>query len=82
MSSNYPPGVTGNEPQITGIWPIDQVLDSCIEDLKSAAECVESAIGFLDEQGGSSKENDELADKILKDIQTFQDNINSMFPED
>ena len=21
--SNYPPGVTGNEPQITGEWPVD-----------------------------------------------------------
>ena len=23
MSSNYPPGVSGNEPQITGEWPVD-----------------------------------------------------------
>jgi hypothetical protein len=21
--SNYPPGVSGNEPQITGVWPVD-----------------------------------------------------------
>lgn len=23
MLSNYPPGVSGNEPQITGDWPVD-----------------------------------------------------------
>lgn len=23
MMSNYPPGVSGNEPQITGEWPVD-----------------------------------------------------------
>lgn len=23
MSGNYPPGVTGNEPQITGEWPCE-----------------------------------------------------------
>src|ERR1700760_2143179 len=23
MSSNYPPGVTGNEPEITGEWPCE-----------------------------------------------------------
>ncbi len=24
MSSNYPPGVTGNEPELTGEWPCDE----------------------------------------------------------
>jgi hypothetical protein len=35
MSSNYPPGVSGNEPQITGEWP----CEGCGETLPEEADC-------------------------------------------
>jgi ribosomal protein S27AE len=37
MSSNYPPGVSGNEPQLTGEWP----CSNCGATLPEEAECPE-----------------------------------------
>ena len=36
--SNYPPGVTGNEPQITGEWPDDDPLEDATEVAEREAE--------------------------------------------
>lgn len=69
-SSNYPPGVTGNEPQITGIWPPEQVADELTEELGKAFDIVEEAIGQAEDQGLSFDEKS--AEGILTKIDAFK----------
>jgi hypothetical protein len=51
MSGNYPPGVTGNEPQITGEWPVDPH-----EPYWAGEACYNDAIGYAVFYGNSEDE--------------------------
>jgi hypothetical protein len=49
--NNYPPGVSGNEPQITGIDPEDAVIDYTTVELKKVDASIDSLYGYVEEQG-------------------------------
>ena len=38
---DYPPGVTGNEPQISGIYPIEDIIDVFSGDFKKITEMID-----------------------------------------
>jgi len=38
--SNYPPGVTGNEPQINGQWPGAEKWERWVEEVKVGDRCL------------------------------------------
>jgi hypothetical protein len=44
-ASNYPPGVSGNEPQITGVSPVDP--DAPFETLGDPEEVFTGGVGFM-----------------------------------
>ena len=68
---HYPPGVTGREPQISGIYPADATVDECLDILKSAEDLIEEVYGILDDQGMNlpekTYENFDRALQHLKD---------------
>ena len=57
--SNYPPGVTGNEPQISGVWPLETIIPDINARLKRIADELEAvsciAEDELDPHGGAGK---------------------------
>jgi hypothetical protein len=75
--SNYPPGVTGNEPQITGIWPIEGVIDGATEDIKKGVGLIEDAlIGLADQMVANGLGDlDEYLLKLLEDIDRNAEDI-------
>lgn len=79
--SNYPPGVTGNEPQISGIWPAEQVIDQSVEDLTRARDTIEDALSICDDQGMSfNKKEVERQYQLIQLIDDVIDDINSRMP--
>ena len=69
MPSNYPPGVTGNEPQITGEWSADELNDQLAEAKRSIEDTVNDILATFDDQGALGKVDDrridEAKDKLL-----------------
>lgn len=91
MSSNLPPGVSPNDPHITGIWPAEQVIDGVTQDLEkaknSAVEEFENAISNCEDQGLSfSKAERNSHDDAIYDIEAafdgVIDDINSRLPDE
>ena len=82
MSSNYPPGVTGNEPQISGIYPPDTVIDGVTATLESYADVFEDEAAYLDEQGLLSGHHSDRFDFIVKHIRDLSEELSSMIPDD
>jgi hypothetical protein len=86
--SNYPPGVTGNEPQITGIWPIEGVIDGATEDIKKGAELIEDALYGLEDQldannlGGLDEYILELLNTINSSADEILCEIGQLIPEE
>lgn len=74
---DYPPGVTGNEPQISGIWPIESVLDQAYEDLKKAFDLVENVQLDLEEQFTANRLG-ALSDSIVKSFDSVLDGLDSL----
>lgn len=60
----YPPGVTGNEPQITGVWPPHAVADYCHQQAANARQVLEDLEGLLDDQGALGVVEAEVADAL------------------
>lgn len=58
MSSNYPPGVTGMEPQISGVYPPDVILDSAVESIGKIRKQLDELSADLDDQGVLDKRLD------------------------
>lgn len=56
----YPPGVTGNEPEITGVWPPDALADYCHSEAAKARRLLEDLEGVLDDQGALPHVEDEM----------------------
>ncbi len=50
MNSNYPPGVTGNEPQISGVYPFQEVCNHIYEELARMNREVEDLDVFAQDQ--------------------------------
>jgi prefoldin subunit 5 len=83
MMNNYPPGVTGNEPQISGIYPPDQVIDSVDSDLDKVKRTVEEAMAFLEDQKGSLDDSmEKLYVAIINDISDLQNEVRMLMPEE
>jgi hypothetical protein len=76
--SNYPPGVTGNEPEISGIYPLDQVVDSCLEQFTSVEDNVNNILADLDEQNAGLSAKEEA--DILEALEAFKDAISDKRP--
>jgi hypothetical protein len=77
---NYPPGVTGNEPQITGIWPLEANVESATDDISKAVVIVEEVAGMLDDQGLLPADIDKAIDVALDALERLRDSINSLVP--
>jgi len=91
MASNYPPGVTGNEPQITGVWPVEVVIQNAIDSLTDAKAkviySVSDAIAACEDQGISfNKIEIEHQEKCFAAIEAAFENtiedIESRMPDD
>ncbi len=67
-SDNLPPGVSPSDPHLTGIYPPEQVMDSCVSDLMCAMEYIESAQSFADDQGA-------LKDKDYKEFEAAENAV-------
>lgn len=84
----YPPGVTGNEPQISGVWPLDGVLDSVEVDFREARHKIEDAMYELDDQYSANKMGElpksfqEKFDKVYDSLTELIDDIPSLTPEE
>ncbi len=82
MASNYPPGVSGNEPQITGEWPIEQVIDGAAEDIKKANNLVEDVACQLDDQGALPKVLYDKLVKVQNGLADIRDDILNLIPDE
>lgn len=60
--SNYPPGVTGNEPQISGVWPVEDLADHVAAELRGIERKLEDLQCVIDDQGGPQDLLDALED--------------------
>ena len=78
--SNYPPGVSGNEPEITGIWPIEKVADAVCEELRKAESILEDQANILDDQGHLTKELDEEFFAAISKIQSVHGMVDALIP--
>jgi hypothetical protein len=83
---NYPPGVTGNESAITGIYPIEDVLDGILTDLDRMSKDVEYALGdissVLDDQGVYTQEIERSVIDVELKITDLKDQIRGLYPPD
>lgn len=79
---DYPPGVTGNEPQITGIWPTETIVDDCISDIKKATDIVEEMANGLDDQGCLTKAIDDNIMAVEKALDNLQGSIEGLIPDE
>lgn len=91
MNGNYPPGVSGNEPQITGIWPAETVIDSLVSELQTARdqaiEAINDALSQADDQGMRFNQiekdhQDKLSYAIEVAFDNVIDDLEARMPED
>lgn len=80
--SNYPPGVTGNEPEISGIYPPEQVIDGALDDLREAEKKIDEVLSHLDDQGASTDEINSLGEEIVTKLVELQDVVSSRMPQE
>jgi hypothetical protein len=66
MSSNYPPGVTGNEPQITGEISPEEIEMSAITTKKDVELLLNELVGMIEDAGAPSTWVDDLMDASEK----------------
>lgn len=84
----YPPGVTGNEPQISGVWPLDGVIDETTSELKQCQRDLEDAIASLEDQysankmGALPKSFEEKYDKVYDNLTELIDDVGTLIPEE
>lgn len=83
-ASNYPPGVTGREPQISGIYPREQVIDGALDELKRARVEIENCAAGLDDQGALSDTLDQDFDALTEKLDEIERTLKGMLegPED
>lgn len=80
---DYPPGVSGNEPQITGIWPAAQVIDEAVTQLRNAQSKIEEALADCEDQGIKfSKLEYRTQTDLENKINEVIDDLQSRLPED
>lgn len=71
-----PYGVNENDPHISGIWPIDGLVDYCLTELDKAIEIIGDVAASLDDQGYYSNELEDdfgLIDFKLSDLKSSID---------
>lgn len=81
-SYNLPPGVSPNDPHITGEWPIEVVVDSCVEDIKRAYNIIEDQACVLDDQGYYFDDLDAIFGKALACIDDLENEVQGLIPEE
>lgn len=80
---NYPPGVTGREPQITGEWPADALIDAITDTIKKVRDEVEELTGLLDDQGAlSAREDNAITDAVEALVDELRSVENTLEPPD
>ena len=86
MSSNYPPGVTGNEPQISGVYSPDAVIDMGVSDIDKCRQDLEGLMAWFEDQdmfrNGINKDIEEAYDKVEKALIEWKDELQAIYPEE
>jgi hypothetical protein len=80
--SNYPPGVTGNEPQISGEWPMETLVDDALVDLTQARNIIDDVAAMLDEQGAFSKQVEKAVENLESALEDLRYEINGLIPDE
>lgn len=80
--SNYPPGVTGNEPQISGIWPAEQVVDDAVDSLNKMSNDLDELVLELEDQGLFSPDAEKHVEALENHFQGLKDELLSMVAEE
>jgi hypothetical protein len=78
----YPPGVTGNEPQISGIWPAEATVDAAIEILRKVIRDIEGVASDLDDQNLLPPKIELQIDKVQEEVEGLIDDIEGLIQED
>lgn len=77
--SNYPPGVTGNEPQISGIWPAEVVVDEAYDNLKRIHTELEDIANNLEDQLGELPRHlEKIIEEAVDSVEDWRDNLSCL----
>jgi hypothetical protein len=82
MSSNYPDGVTGMEPQISGIIDPQGLENIASDDIDKASKLIESLACTLDDQGCLPDWLNDEFDTVLTAIDDLGTQIYHSLPSD
>lgn len=85
---NLPYGVSNSDPHLSGVWPMEGVLDECYDNLKKARRLIEGVVVDLEDQmsanelGSLPDETDDLFQQADVLLEALMSELETVIPED
>lgn len=79
---NLPYGVRSDDPNLTGIWPIETVVESVSEQLTKAQSLIEDAVLDLDDQNYLPDGLNIEFDKVIVAVDELRNSVWNLIPEE